>query len=274
MLDNFLTHLRELALSQSITDSVFRTFVVVAIKKQSTLLELSKTRRLRVDTIKGQVIQLEELDLVRRRGALVFATLHSLPKGENSSSKDNSIRSNRKKRVRVTRGQTRASARRDEQAENRDLTAVLRSVYDTTTKFDRLPNVGYPAKALDTVTTHDVEIVNWPPLAVTGYYLRQYERRYRRKWRASRDGLKRLHGEMKTLIQREGTEDTVLGIEAVFSPKLKWVTNHMGALLSKDAFAKHIVPVMDAIREERRPAGEQAEWGPDRSKKGYIEVKL
>lgn len=111
----------------------------------------------------------------------------------------------------------------------------------------------------------------WDSLSVLGFYLEHYEKRYYREWRGSLVGLVDLFRGVEILVKRVGTEEAREAIEAVFSPKMSWASNQMGLLLSKDGYARFIVPAMDLVRHNKRERGEQAEWTGDRSKESKAE---
>jgi hypothetical protein len=112
------------------------------------------------------------------------------------------------------------------------------------------------------------KLETWDPLSLVGLYLESYEARYFREWKGSLFGLSNLHREMKKLFERVGDEagDAVV---AVFSPKMKWVDNQVGLLLSIDAYERFIVPAIAAGRTDRK--GEGSEWTGSRSEVGGCE---
>jgi hypothetical protein len=112
------------------------------------------------------------------------------------------------------------------------------------------------------------KVERWDPLAVTGLFLEQYAQRYRRDWKGTTHGLQTLFREMKKLFERVGDEAETAVI-AVFSPKMKWVDNQVGLLLSTDAYERFIVPAMDAVRRDRK--GEGSEWSGSRDEVGGCE---
>ena len=136
-------------------------------------------------------------------------------------------------------------------------------------QFGKDPNRRWVRKAAECCR----QTGKWKPLGLVGLYLAAYENRYKRKWPGSKLGLVDLHRDMKTLHKRLGLE-VPAAIEAVFSERMKWVSNQISLLLNRDAYAKHVVPVIETLKTARKQRGEQAEWEGTRSTEAACEEVL
>jgi len=258
--------LGDLVRDASMTDAEFRTLTLIIALGSVSILELSKQRQLKVATIQVQVANLRMRKLVVKSGSEVRPASSLI--GSSSDSESDIANTKTLNKDNGNAGTREVTS----PTKSGDLIGGVVSVYSLTEKFDRLPNKRFATAALAAMEKESYD--SFPPLSLTGLFLSTYEQRYKRTWRGSRDGLKKLHEQVELLFQREGAADTAWAIQAVFSPKLKWATNQMGLLLSRDAYTKFVVPVISLMQEARRGKGEQAEWDGDRTDMGSREIEL
>lgn len=131
----------------------------------------------------------------------------------------------------------------------------------------------YAVEAFDVATADKVPVDRWPTFVVLGKYIRCYERRYCREVRGGSSVVATWYRDVVSLVNREGSEDAVRAIDAVFGEKLRWVDNQLGFIVNKNTYARFVIPAMHATEATRRPRGEQAEWSGDRHEEGAEEVK-
>lgn len=114
----------------------------------------------------------------------------------------------------------------------------------------------------------------WAGVSLAGKYLKLYEIKYSTKWGGSLAALDGLIGDMSSLYSRYGSEASV-ALDAAFSPAMSWAGNLIGVLMSRDAYTRHIVPAIAALKKARRAPGEQSEWSGSRTDDStFEEVKL
>lgn len=131
-----------------------------------------------------------------------------------------------------------------------------------------------PSSAL-TLVDGQIPREEWPVLAIVGLYLREYERRFRRKWRGGQVGLAGLYEDVEAFVAAWDVATAIGAIEVVFSDRMKWVTgDHMRFLQNQSNMTRFVVPLVAEAEEKRVGRGEQAEWAGARASAGSREVRL
>lgn len=130
-----------------------------------------------------------------------------------------------------------------------------------------------PLQALELVRGD--ERSTWPVLAVVGWYMHQYRKRFCREWKGGIAGVRQLHFDVTCLTLKWDVELAVDAIEAVFSDALKWVKgDHLSFMFNGNNMTRFVIPAVDVVKTARRGKGEQAEWSGKRGEAGFEEVAL
>jgi hypothetical protein len=130
-----------------------------------------------------------------------------------------------------------------------------------------------PVQALDLVRGDPR--ATWPVLAVVGWYMDRYRKRFCREWKGGVPVVAQLYTDITCLTLKWDVETTVDAIEAVFSDAMKWVKgDHLGFMFNDSNMTRFVIPAVDVVKAARRGKGEQAEWSGARKAEGYEEVSL
>jgi len=260
--------LASLAKSPNLTDGAFRTYVVLLEEGPMTLLKLKAVRK--VKGISNHVVSLEKQGLIKCSRSGKVSVLDKVvdlrkmvpPTGENTGSAQRSGKKPPKKLKRVSTSEVGDA--------KRSLPRALRAI-QTDERFIKSPSLKVARKELEEAKSLPPD--EWSSVAITGYYITQWEKWSRRPWRASRSALGDMFKQLDLLVRRTGKDDTIKAIKLVFGKGFNWCDNKLGLLTGRDGYAKHIVPALVKQRTIRK--GEQSEWTGRRSnKKGNKKVTL
>ena len=136
--------------------------------------------------------------------------------------------------------------------------------------FQERPTQGLALEAVSWFEQEKIPRERWTTAGLVGKFILGYQDRFKRKLASIGSAFfVEVVINLATLVTRVGMKDAVDAVEAVFHPRLKWVSSsHHKFLLNENNYARFIIPVMAEIEAERNPTakGEQAEF---RLKSGY-----